>query len=124
VSLRVPLGSMVVHVDEPWGASRSSTFAQILANLTAVALASSAVDERRVDTSNSIEALLAGRTAIASATGMLAEVLGLSVEEAQRALNRLARAHGSSVTAYSQVIVEAHDRDPSADPFWARPPAR
>ena len=94
-----------------------------LANLAAVALSSAAVEDRRVDTSNSIEALLDGTVVIASATGMLAEVLSVSVEEAQRTLGRLARANDVGVTAQARAIVEAHDRDQSnVDPAWARPP--
>jgi hypothetical protein len=80
VSLHVPLGSIVVHTHEPRGSSRSTTFGQTLANLTAVALSSATVDDRRVETSNSIEALLDGTMVIASATGMLAEVFGLPAE--------------------------------------------
>lgn len=122
VSLQVPLGSLVIHTHDAWGSSRSGTFGQILANLTAVALSSAAVDNRRVAVSDSIEALLDGSMVIGSATGMLAEVLGLPVDEARHALNRLARSKGASVTEYARMIMEAHDRDPSeTEPSWARP---
>jgi hypothetical protein len=123
VALRVPLGSIVVHTAEPWGSTRSSTFGQTLANIAAIALSSGVVEHRRVDISNSIEALLGGATAVATATGILAEVLDVDIDEARGELSRLARAHGARVTAYGRVIVEAHDRDPSdPEPGWSRPP--
>lgn len=122
VSLHVPLGSMVVHTEEPWGSSRSSTFGQILANLIATALASGVVDDRRSETSKSIEALLDRSATVAAATGMIAEVLGLDVDEARRTLVRLAQSHGTNDADYARRIVEAHDADPSnASPSWARP---
>jgi GAF domain-containing protein len=123
VSLQTPLGSIVIHTDEPWGSARSSTFGQILASLTATALSSAAVHHRRADAAASIEELLDGGRLIASATGMLAEVLNVDVAQARRALARLARAYGVSVTAHSRVIVEAHNRDPLAPkPSWAHLP--
>jgi hypothetical protein len=123
VSLEVPLGSIVVHTAEPWGSSRSSSFGQTLANLTAVGLSSATGNRRGADTSDSIEKLLRGVTTVASATGILAEVLGLDVDEAQRELGRLARANGVTMSAYGRIIVEAHDRDPwDGTPAWSRQP--
>jgi GAF domain-containing protein len=125
VSLGVSLGSLVVHTDEPWGSDRPQTFGQIMANLTAVALASAAGDSRRLDTTNTIETLLDGRVTIASAIGILSEVLDLGVEEARLALTRLARAHGSSVSAHAREVVDGHNADPlrsSVAAPWARPP--
>jgi hypothetical protein len=122
-ALRVPLGSMVIHTAEPWGTARSQVYGQIMANLSAVALGNASIGDRRIDTANTIEALLEGTKIIAVATGMIAEVLALDVGAARLALSRLARAHGKTVTAYAQVIVESQAADPSAsDPDWARPP--
>ncbi len=62
---------------------------------------------------------------IASATGILSEVLDLDIAEAGLALNRLARAHGRSVSAHARVVVTGHDADPvgsDAAAGWARPP--
>lgn len=76
--------------------------------------------DRRVDTSTSVETLLAGSMTIASATGLLAEVLGVHVEEARWVLLRSARAQGVSMTAHARVIVDSHNGDPSAPkPAWA-----
>jgi hypothetical protein len=122
-SLRTPLGSMVVHTKDPWGTSRSQVFGQIMANLSAVALGNASIGNRHVDTTNTIESLLDGTKIISVATGMIAEVLGLDVRDAQLALSRLARAHGKTVTEYAQVIVDAQAADPTAsEPDWVRPP--
>ncbi|CAN5619601.1 GAF and ANTAR domain-containing protein [soil metagenome] len=125
VSLGVSLGSLVVHTDEPWGSTRPQTYGQIMANLAAVALASSVRGQRRVDTTNTIQTLLEGRVVIATATGILAELLALDISEARLALNRLAHAHGCSVTAHAQAVVDGYNQAPArADTtaVWARPP--
>jgi hypothetical protein len=123
VALQVPLGSVVIHTEDPWGSSRSGTFGQILANLTAVALASGVVDDRRAETSRSIEALLDRGVTVAAATGVLAETLGLDVDEARRVLSRLARVHDADDADYARVMIAAHDADPTnPEPSWARPP--
>jgi GAF domain-containing protein len=125
VSLGVSVGALVVHTDEPWGSDRPNAFGQIMANLIAVALASGVVDRRQLDTGRTIETLLEGRVAIASASGILAEVLDLDVRPARLTLNRLARAHGRSVSAHAREIVNRHNADPSRSSpaaSWARPP--
>jgi GAF domain-containing protein len=125
VSLGISLGSLVVHTDEPWGSARPQTFGQIMANLVAVALASAMTDKRRVDTTNTIQTLLEGRLVIASATGILSEMLDLDVDEARRALSRLARAHGRSVSAHARAVVGGHNENPEnagVGNVWAQPP--
>lgn len=52
--------------------------------------------------------------AIASATGIIAQALGLEPGHARLALHRMARAHQSTVTAHAQAIVAAFDRDPAS----------
>ena len=122
-SLGTSLGSLVVHAAEPWGTSRSHTFGQVMADLAAVALGSAAADRRRLDIADNVEKLLERGVVIASATGMLAEVLGLDVDEASRTLGELARAHGTTEASHAATIVAAHDGDPTAsDPAWARMP--
>jgi hypothetical protein len=91
----------------------------------ALALASAVVDKRQLDTTSTIDTLLAGRVVIATAAGILAEVLTLDLRAARLALARLARAHGRCVSAYARVIVDGHNADTAnagATPAWARPP--
>ncbi|MET0700021.1 MAG: ANTAR domain-containing protein [Mycobacterium sp.] len=125
VSLGVSLGSLVVHTAEPWGTARAHTFGQIMANLAALALSSAMIDRRRVDTTNTIQTLLEGRVTIASATGILSEVLDLDVTQARLALHRLAHAHGRSVSAHARAVVTGYNASPTtadASAGWARPP--
>jgi GAF domain-containing protein len=125
VSLGVSLGSLVVHTAEPWGNSRAYTYGQIMANLAAVALASAVIDRRRVDATDTIQTLLEGRMTIASATGILSEVLDLDVAQARLALARLARAHGRGVSAHAQVVVDGYNEvsaTAAGSAAWARPP--
>ena len=94
------------------GAANVLTPGEIIANMTAVALASAATDGRRLDTTNTIQTQLDGSVMIAWATGILAEVLDIDVGDARLALNRLADAHGRSVSAHVCNVVEAHNDNP------------
>jgi hypothetical protein len=112
-ALGAPLGSLVVHTDEPWGQLRPNDFGQVLANLTAIALSDGASDTRRVGTANTVETVLQGTIVINTATGIVAQTLGLSVGEARLRLIRLARAHGVTVTEHARAIVDAQNDQPS-----------
>lgn len=114
-ALGTRMGALVVHTDEPWGVARPNDLGQTLANLTALALsiAPHAASRRRA-TEDLIGSLLEGTTTIAGATGVLAESLGLTIEQARLTLRRLARAHGVTVTAHAAAILAAYDRDPGA----------
>lgn len=110
------MGSLVVHTDEPWGTARPNDLGQTLANLTALALSiAPRTDVRRTTSEDLIASVLQGSATIASATGIVAETLGSTIEQARLTLNRLARAHGVTVSAHAADIVAAYDRDPSAD---------
>lgn len=111
-SLEIPLGSLVVHTDEPWGLLRPNDFGQILANLIAIALAGRSVNVRRDELADTIEAVLRGTVSIATATGILAECLGLDARQARLTLIRLARARDVTVTAYADSVIDAQRSDP------------
>ncbi|MFF3226458.1 hypothetical protein ACFYV7_26930 [Nocardia suismassiliense] len=125
VALTMPLGSVVVHLDEPWGVARPNDFGQILADLTAIALSTGRVEGRRVSTGETVEAVLHGTTVIAAAVGVLAEYFDLDIAAARQRLVRLARAHDVTPTAHAQAIVEAQNaspRDPGATGVLLAPP--
>ena len=114
--LGVPMGALVVHTDDPWGVQRPNDLGQILANLTALALSiAPSAGTRRTTTDELIESLMEGTTTIAAAIGIVAQTLGGTVDNARIRLNRLARAHGVTVSAHAAAILAAHDDDPSAD---------
>lgn len=114
VSLGAPLGSLVVHTDDPWGTERPNEFGQILADLIALALTSGLVQGRRSTAADSVGTVLRGATTIALATGILAEHFGDGVVDARLRLARLARSHGNTATARAERIVAAQNRVPSA----------
>jgi hypothetical protein len=96
-----------------------------LANLAALALSVGATDRRRTDTAGTVHDLLRGITAIASATGIIAEVLGLDVDDARQHLRRLARGHGHTVSAYAHAVLAAqrsHPEDPAVTGIFRPPP--
>ncbi|MBB3038767.1 GAF domain-containing protein [Hoyosella altamirensis] len=111
-ALGVPLGSIVVHTEDPWGDARPRSFGQILADLTAIGLASGTVDGRRLSTSDAVDSVLRGSATIAAAVGILTEYLRLEPDIARLRLNRLARARGLTVTAQARMIVDAHNSSP------------
>ncbi|WP_135235701.1 ANTAR domain-containing protein [Nocardia sp. CS682] len=113
VALRMPLGSVVVHLDEPWGLARPNDFGQILADLTAIALSTGRVEGRRASTGETVVAVLHGATVIAAAVGVLAEYFDLDIPAARQRLVRLARAHDVTPTAHAQAIIEGQNMSPS-----------
>lgn len=124
-SLTIPLGSLVVHTDEPWGVLRSNDFGQILANLTAIAMAGRSIDVRRDELAATIETILRGTVSIATATGILAECLGLDARQARLTLIRLAGTRNVTVTAYANSVIDAqrnNPHDPGAGGVFDPPP--
>lgn len=125
ISLGTSLGSMVVHTDDPWGTARPNDFGQILANLVALALSVGATDHRRTDTVGTVNDLLQGITAIATATGIIAESLNLGVGDARLQIRRLARSHGQTTSAYALAVLaaqRAHPGDPTVTGVLQPPP--
>jgi hypothetical protein len=115
-ALGTRMGALVVHTDEPWGVDRPNDLGQTLANLAALALSIAPYpDIRRSTTEDLIASLLQGSTAIAETIGIIAETLGGTIEQARLTLNRLARAHGVTVSAHAAAILAAHNQDPTAD---------
>jgi hypothetical protein len=115
-ALGARMGALVVHTDEPWGIDRPNDLGQTLANLAALALTIAPHPGiRRSTTEDLIASLLQGSTTIAATIGIIAETLGGTTEQARLTLNRLARAHGVTVSAHAAAILAAYDRDPSAD---------
>lgn len=115
-ALGARMGALVVHTDEPWGTARPHDLGQTLANLAALALSiAPQPDIRRGTTEDLISSVLQGSATIASAIGIVAETFGGTIDEARLTLNRLARAHGVTVSAHAAAIVSAYDRDPRAD---------
>ncbi|MEV0685020.1 GAF and ANTAR domain-containing protein [Nocardia sp. NPDC050378] len=114
-AMTVPLGSVVVHANEPWGSERPNDFGQILADLTAVALSMGTEHGRANTTADTVAAVLDGTTAIATAVGILAEHYDLDLEAARDRLRKLARAHRTTPTAQAAAVVEAQNANP-ADP--------
>lgn len=124
-SLTIPLGTLVVHTDEPWGVLRPNDFGQVLANLTAIALAGRSIEVRRDELADTIETVLRGTVSIATATGILAEYSGLEARAARLQLIRLARAREITVTAYADSVIDAHHNnphDPGATGIFDPPP--
>ncbi|PRC42209.1 hypothetical protein C6A85_000000111685 [Mycobacterium sp. ITM-2017-0098] len=125
ISFGTSVGSMVVHTEDPWGAERPNDFGQTLANLVAVALSLGTTDSRRTDTVNTINHLLHGITAIATATGVIAEISGVSVDDARLQLQRLARSHGQTATTYARAVLaaqRAHPDNPAVTGILRPPP--
>ncbi|MFC9434725.1 GAF domain-containing protein [Nocardia sp. NPDC057030] len=114
-TLAMPLGSLIVHTDDPWGTARPNEFGQTLADLTAIALSLGRIDRRRTSTIETVQAVLDGTTMIAFAIGILAQYFRMDVDHARTRLNRLARAHDTTPTAHARVIVAAQNNHP-ADP--------
>lgn len=112
VSMGISLGSMVVHTDDPWGTVRPNDFGQTLANLVALALSVGTTATRRFDTVETVNDLLHGITAIATATGIVAEILQLDVDDARKHLHRLARSHGRTVSAHAHAVLAAQRNHP------------
>lgn len=110
--LGVPLGALVVHTGDPWGTRRPNEFGHTLANLAAIAISIGSQTDRSSDTRVTIDALLQGIFAIATATGILAELSGTQASQARLQLHRLARAHGTTATAHAEALVAAHNQDP------------
>lgn len=119
------IGALVVHTDDPWGVERPSELGVTLANLAALAISVDPHSEqRRSDTTETIEVLLRGTVAIATATGLIAELTSVDPAVARRQLQRLARAHRVTVTKHAEAIVNAHNADPSGvtrSPLLATP---
>ncbi|MFI6365146.1 GAF domain-containing protein [Nocardia sp. NPDC050630] len=114
-ALTVPLGSVVVHADEPWGVQRPNDFGQVLADLAAIALSMGRLNGRLAATDETVEAVLHGSTVIATAVGILAEYFDLDIDNARARLLRLARAHQVTPTVHAAAIVDAQNSSP-ADP--------
>jgi hypothetical protein len=124
-TLGVPLGSVIVHTDDPWGDSRPNDFGQVLANMTSIALSCSGIDARHTHTTETVQAVLEGAIALSTATGIVAEVLGLDVGSARQRLVDLSRVHSVTVTEHARAIVGAHNafpRDPASTGVFASPP--
>ncbi|ORB63625.1 GAF domain-containing protein [Mycolicibacterium tusciae] len=110
IVLGASVGALVVHTPDPWGSQRSNELGVILANLIAVAISMGNDSGRRhADTSETIQTLLRGTVAIATATGVIAEKLSLEPARARLHLHRLARAHQNTVTNHAELIIAAHD---------------
>lgn len=115
-ALGARMGALVVHTDDPWGVVRPNDLGQTLANLAALALSiAPQPDIRRSTTEDLIASVLEGSATIATATGIIAETLGGTIDQARLTLSRLARAHGVTVTTHAAAVLAAYDRDPVAD---------
>ncbi|MFC9437379.1 GAF and ANTAR domain-containing protein [Nocardia sp. NPDC057030] len=112
-ALATPLGSLIVHTEEPWGSLRPNEFGQMLADITAIALSLGRVDGRRASTIETVRAVLHGTTVTALAIGILAQVFGLDVDDARTRLAQLACAHGVTPAEQAQAIVAAQDTHPT-----------
>lgn len=111
-ALAVPIGSLVVHTDDPWGDERPNQFGQILADLAAVALSTGRADGRIASTADTVGMVLDGTTVIATAVGILAEYFALDIDHARSRLYQLARAHRVSPSVHAAAIVDAQARFP------------
>jgi GAF domain-containing protein len=126
-AMALPLGSLVVHDDKPWGAQRPNDFGQILADLTAIALSMGTEHGRAATTADTVAAVLDGTAVVATAVGILAEYFDLDLDAARARLRRLARARQLTPTAQAVAVVHAQNkypRDPGTDPalhFPAQP---
>jgi hypothetical protein len=111
--LSAPIGSMVIHTEQPWYESaKPSEFGQILANLVAIALTSGVSSGRQTGVVDSVDTVLEGTTIVATAIGIIAEYRSLEIVEARRYLTRLARAQGVTVTAHARSVVAAQNNSP------------
>ncbi|MGS2810573.1 ANTAR domain-containing protein [Nocardia sp. MW-W600-9] len=111
-AMSVPLGSVVIHADEPWGI-RPNDFGQILADLTAIALSMGTEHGRAITTADTVAAVLDGTAVVATAVGILAEYFDLDLDAARAQLRRLARAHRTTATAHARSIVAAQKSYPA-----------
>ncbi len=117
-AMAVPLGSLVVHDDKPWGDQRPNDFGQILADLTAIALSMGTEHGRAATTADTVAAVLDGTSVVATAVGVLAEYFDVDPDVAHVRLRRLARAHQVTPTVQAIAVVNAQNkypRDPGTD---------
>ncbi|TLF76747.1 GAF domain-containing protein [Nocardia cyriacigeorgica] len=124
-ALAVPLGSVVVHADEPWGTERPNDFGQVLADLIAIALSIGTLDGRVAATEETVRAVLRGTSVVSTAVGILAEYFDLDIEAARARRLHLARAHQTTPTAHAAAICAAHNSspdDPGRSPALHPPP--
>jgi GAF domain-containing protein len=113
ILLGTPMGALVIHTDEPWGARRPNNLGQTLANLAAIAISMAPyAPQRRSDIRDTIETVLQGTIQIATATGLIAEVSGIEPAQARLQLHRVARAHQATVSTHADRIVRAYNSDP------------
>lgn len=101
-----PLGALAVFTADPWNSyPRGSAYGQSMADLAAIALSISGVDDRAEAATIAAQRILFSRTTIEQAAGMIAEFDQVSVAVAMSVLTVEAKAQGSTLADYAQQVV-------------------
>lgn len=102
-----PLGALAVFTTDPWNSRpRDNAFGQSLADLAAIALSASDVDGRSEAATLAAQHILASRTAIEQAAGVIAELDQVDIDSANKALAVRSQTRGVTVAQYSEHVVE------------------
>lgn len=111
-ALRRTIGAVVVHTEDVWG-MRSNRDGQVLADLASLALSMDAPDRRLESVDTTLTTLVVDNRTNAAATGIVAEIRGLTPAAARALIVQLASARTITFTEHCRAIVDAHGRDPS-----------
>jgi hypothetical protein len=102
-----PLGALAVFTADPWNSRpRGSAYGQSMADLAAIALSMSGIDDRAEAATIATQHILSSRAAIEQAAGMIAEFDNSSIAAAMRVLATQAKARGSTIAQYAEQVIE------------------
>ncbi|ROZ49714.1 ANTAR domain-containing protein [Rhodococcus sp. WS3] len=96
-----------VFTTDPWNSRpRDNAFGQSLADLAAIALWMSDVNERSGAATIAAQHILASRTTIEQAGGVIAELNQVDIDSAMKTLAARAADQGMTVARYAAYVVE------------------
>lgn len=96
-----------VFTTDPWNSRpRDNASGQSLADLAAIALSMSDVDVRSGAATIAAQHILASRTTIEQAGGVIAELNQVDIDSVNKALAVRSQARGVTVAQYSEHVVE------------------
>ncbi|MGG7105163.1 GAF and ANTAR domain-containing protein [Rhodococcus sp. 24CO] len=102
-----PLGALAVFTADPWNSRpRGSAYGQSMADLAAITLSMSGIDDRAEAATVAAQHILSSRAVIEQAAGMVAEYDNSSITAAMRVLAAQAKARGSTIAQYAEQVVE------------------
>lgn len=101
-----PVGALVVFTPNHWdNASRSNSFAQSMADLASVGLSMGRFAERAATAAANTRYWVESRITVEQASGVIAELEGVSVEQATKKLSEGAQRSGMGVDLYAAQVI-------------------